>query len=171
MALPKILALDLATRLGWACGSPDGEPTYGSKLLPSTGPEIGRFGDAYDEWLLDMITLENPALVVFEAPFVSGTGNANTARKLMGLCWQTELACYRRQIRCMEHGNTSVKKLFAGSGRAEKHEMIAAAQRHGWNPKDDHAADALGLWACAVHEKAPKYSRLKLGALGAVRAA
>ncbi len=46
MALPKILALDLATRLGWACGSPDGEPHYGSKLLPSTGAEIGRFGDA-----------------------------------------------------------------------------------------------------------------------------
>ena len=171
MALPKILALDLATRLGWACGSPDGEPRYGTKVLPSTGEEIGRFADAYDEWLLDMITLESPALVVFEAPFVGGTGNANTARKLMGLCWQTEIACYRRQIRCMEHGNTSVKKMFAGNGRAEKGEMIAAAERMGWNPKNDHEADALGLWACAVHEKAPKYSRLKLGALGAGRAA
>lgn len=166
MALPKILALDLATRLGWACGSPDEEPHYGSKLLPSTGAEIGRFGDAYDQWILDMITLENPALVVFEAPFVSGTGNANTARKLMGLCWQTEIACYRRQIRCMEHNNSSVKKMFAGNGRAEKGEMIAAAQRLGWDPKDDNAADALGLWACAVHEKAPKYSRLTLGRLG-----
>lgn len=171
MALPKILALDLATRLGWACGSPDGEPQYGTKVLPSTGEEIGRFADAYDEWLLDMITLESPAMVVFEAPFLGGVRNANTSRKLMGLCWQTELACYRRQIRCFSHNNQSLKKDFAGSGRAEKVDVIAACRRHGWDPKDDNAADALGLWACAVHEKAPKYSRLKLGALGAGRAA
>ncbi len=103
---------------------------------------------------------------MFEAPFVSGTGNANTARKLMGLCWQTELACYRRQIRCMEHNNSSVKKMFAGSGKASKDDMIDAARRLGWDPKDDNAADALGLWACAVHEKAPRYSRLTLGRLG-----
>ncbi|WP_342163038.1 hypothetical protein [Methylobacterium sp. SD21] len=166
MALPKILTLDLATRLGWACGSPDAEPHYGSYRLPSTGNGIGRFGDAYDQWLLDMITLESPALVVFEAPFVSNTGNANTARKLMGLCWQTEIACYRRDVQCLEHGNNSIKKTFAGHGFASKGDMIAACQRFGWDPKDDNAADALALWACVVDVKAPRFSRLRLGPLG-----
>lgn len=167
MALPKILALDLGTSLGWACGSPEGEPRYGTKVLPSTGEDIGRFAYAYNEWLLDMITLESPALVVFEAPVLTGKTSLATARKLYGLAWHTEFACSLRQIRCMEHHLQSVKKFFAGNGRAEKPEMIAAAHRHGWDPKTHDAADALGLWACTVHEKAPQHGkRFALGALG-----
>ncbi|MER2263524.1 crossover junction endodeoxyribonuclease RuvC [Methylobacterium oxalidis] len=172
MALPKILALDLATRIGWACGAPDEEPVYGSHTLPSASASLGRFGDAYDQWLLDRLDFFRPGLVIFEAPFVSGTGNANTARKLMGLCWQTEIACYRRETQCLEHGNTSLKKFFTGNGRAEKADMMAACRRLGWNPKDDNAADALALWANAVHVKAPRHAaRFQLGALSSQRAA
>lgn len=167
MALPKILALDLATRLGWACGRPDGEPSYGTKVLPSTGEDIGRFAEAYNEWLLDMITLESPGLVVFEAPILAGQTTLTTARKLTGLAWHTEFVCRLREIRCAEHHLQSVKKFFAGSGRADKAAMIAAARRQGWDPKDDNAADALGLWACAVHQKCPQHAqRFMLGGLG-----
>lgn len=172
MALPKILALDLGTSLGWACGAPDGEPRYGTKVLPSTGEDIGRFAYAYNEWLLDMLTLESPGLVVFEAPVLTGKTSLATARKLYGLAWHTEFLCSIRQVRCMEHHLQSVKKFFSGNGRAEKPEMMAAARRQGWDPKSYDAADALGLWACAVHEKAPQHAgRFQLGALGSVRAA
>lgn len=172
MALPKILALDLATQIGFAVGAPDEEPIYGTKLLPSASAALGRFGDVYDQWILDQLDFHKPGLVVFEAPFISGTGNANTSRKLMGLCWQTEIACYRRDTMCLEHNNSSVKKFFTGNGRAEKADMIAAARRQGWNPKTSDEADALGLWACTVNEKAPQHAaRFKLGALGSVRAA
>jgi len=172
MALPKILALDLATRLGWAGGSPDGEPSYGTKVLPATGEDIGRFAQAYNEWLLDMITLESPALIVFEAPILAGKTTPATARKLMGLAWHTEFCCRLRDIRCAEHHLQSVKKFFAGHGNADKAAMIAAAQRQGWSPRDDNAADALGLWAATVHERAPRYAeRFKLGVLGTPRAA
>lgn len=168
----KILALDLATRLGWACGAPDSEPTYGTKVLPSTGEDIGRFAYAYNEWLTDTLTLEDPALVVFEAPILAGKTTPSTARKLMGLAWHTEFVCNIRGVRYMEHHLQSVKKFFTGNGRAEKHEMIAAAERQGWHPKDDNAADALGLWACAVHEKAPQFAdRFKMGGLARASAA
>lgn len=167
MALPKILALDLATKVGWACGRPGEEPGYGTKVLPSTGEDIGRFAEAFNEWLLDMITLEDPGLVVFEAPILAGTTQAATARKLMGLAWHTEFVCRLRDVRCAEHHLQSVKKFFAGNGRADKAAMIAAAQRQGWSPKDDNASDALGLWACAVHQKCPQHAqRFMLGALG-----
>lgn len=172
MALPKILTLDLATRTGWCCGAPDQAPRYGTKVLPSTGEDIGRFAYAYNEWLLDMITLEDPALVVFEAPVLTGKTSLTTARKLYGLAWHTEFACSMRQVRCAEHHLQSVKKFFAGSGNATKDDMIAAARRLGFDPKDDNAADAIGLWCCTVHERAPQHAaRFKLGALGAVRAA
>lgn len=172
MALPKILALDLATRTGWCVGAPDEDPRYGTKVLPSTGEDIGRFAYAFNEWLLDMITLESPALIVFEAPILAGKTNLNTARKLTGLAWHTEFVANHRQVRCAEHHLQSVKKFFAGSGRADKAEMIAAARRLGFDPKDDNAADAIGLWCCTVHERAPQHAaRFKLGALGSVRAA
>lgn len=171
MALPKILALDLATKVGFAVGAPDAEPVYGTKVLPSTGEDIGRFARACDEWLLDMLTLESPKLVVFEAPIIAGTTAAATARKLMGLAWHTEYVCHLRQVQVWEHHLQSVKKFFAGSGRADKRDMIAAAERQGWHPKDDNAADALGLWACAVHAKAPRHAeRFKLGTLARVPA-
>ena len=40
MTLPKILALDLATRLGWAVGSPDEEPRYVFFFQQKTAYEI-----------------------------------------------------------------------------------------------------------------------------------
>lgn len=167
MALPRILTLDLATRTGWCCGSPDESPRYGTKVLPSTGEDIGRFAAAYNEWLLDMIALENPGLVVFEAPILAGKTNLTTARKLTGLAWHTEFVCNLRQIRCAEHHLQQVKKFFTGNGRADKDDMVAAARRLGFDPKDDNAADAIGLWCCTVHERAPQHAaRFKLGALG-----
>jgi Holliday junction resolvasome RuvABC endonuclease subunit len=169
MALPKILFLDLATRAGWCVGAPDETPRYGTKVLPSTGEDIGRFAAAYNEWLLDMITLESPGLVVFEAPILAGRTNLTTARKLTGLAWHTEFVCNLRQVRVREHHLQSIKKMFAGSGRADKDAMIAAARRLGFDPKDDNQADALGGWCCTVHERAPHHSRLKMGALGAAR--
>ena len=168
----KILALDLATSIGFACGAPDSEPAYGTKVLPSTGEDIGRFAYAYNEWLTDMLTIEDPVLVVFEAPILAGKTNPSTTRKLMGLAWHTEFVCNVRQVRYMEHHLQSVKKFFAGSGRADKADMMAAARRQGWNPKSFDAADALGLWACAVHEKAPQFAeRFKTGALSLAGAA
>lgn len=165
----SILALDLATQLGFAVGMPGSEPRYGTKVLPSTGEDIGRFGHAYDEWLSDMITLENPGLVVFEAPILAGQTTITTARKLGGLAWHTEFVCHRREVRCAEHHLQSVKKFFAGNGRASKEDMIAAARRQGWDPKTDDAADALGLWSCAVHQVAPQHAeRFKVGALSRV---
>ncbi len=172
MALPKILFLDLATRCGWCCGAPDQTPRYGTKVLPSTGEDIGRFAYAYNEWLLDMITLENPGLVVFEAPILAGKTTPATARKLMGLAWHTEFVCNLRQIRCAEDHLQSIKKFFAGNGRAEKEDMIAAARRLGFDPKDDNQADAIGGWCHTVHERAPQHAgRFKLGALSSARAA
>lgn len=163
----KILALDLGTAVGWACGAPDGEPTYGTKILPSTGEDIGRFAEAFNEWLIDMLTLEEPGLVVFEAPVLTGRTSLAAARKLYGLAWHTEFGCRLRQVQCLEHHLQSVKKFFAGNGRAEKQDMMAAARRLGWEPKSFDAADALGLWACAVHQRAPQHAaRFKLGALG-----
>lgn len=167
-----VLTLDLASRLGWTCGAPDGEPRYGTKVLPATGEDIGRFAEAYNTWLLDMITLENPVLVVFEAPILAGQTTLATARKLTGLAWHTEFVCRLREVRCKEAHLQSVKKFFAGSGRADKQAMIEAARRHGWAPKTSDEADALGLWAYTIHEEWPRHAgRFQMGGLAQAGAA
>lgn len=167
--MKKVLALDLATRTGWAVGQIEGEPVYGTHLLPETGSDIGSFLLAFDQWLHDMLTVHAPTLVVFEAPILAGRTQLATVRKLACLAGHTEFVCAGRQTRRMEADLQTVKKFFAGHGRADKAAMIAMARRYGWFPKDDNAADALGLWSYAVFcvDRGTGSRRFYLGALGA----
>lgn len=166
----RILGLDLATSVGFAVGDPEnGEPRFGTHRLPSTGDDIGRFLHAFDYVLSDIITLENPTNVVFEAPILATRTTISTARKLMCLAGHTELVCLRRSISCRECHLQTVKKFFTGSGRADKAAMIEAAKRHGWLVEDDNAADALAVWALAVHSVSPGAGRrFQAGQLGAM---
>lgn len=166
-----ILALDLATATGWACGAPGDNPRFGTKRMPQTGDEIGRFLVHFEDWLNDFLTVESPRLVVFEAPILRrGPSNPVVARKLMGLANCTETICYRRDIICRQAHLATVKKSFAGSGRADKAEMILAARRWGWDVENDNEADALGLWVEAVKHVAPQVHRRRFG-MGALQAA
>jgi crossover junction endodeoxyribonuclease RuvC len=147
----RILALDLSSRVGWACGPVDGEPHFGVKVIGKPGESIGKFASLFDDWLADLITSEEPTIIVFESPILPRATRPETARKLMGLAWHTELVAHRREIECREVQIQSVKKFFAGNGRAGKAEMIAAARRRGWKVTDDNIADALGMWALSIH--------------------
>lgn len=153
----KILALDIATRTGWACGAVGGEPRWG--LATFLHSDVGAFASAYDHWLSDMITVEQPDLLVFEAPILPRQTTIATARKLMGLAFLTELIAFRRSLACREVSIQTVKKFFAGHGHAPKAEMINAARRQGWNVKDDNEADALGVWAIAAHARGRSLER------------
>lgn len=166
----KILALDLATKTGWCVGEHDAEPNFGTYALPKTDDDIGRFLVAFEDWLVGMMALEDPELVVFEAPIFLGGRNSNimTARKLMGLANQTEVVCYRRGVTCREGHLQKVKKFFAGHGRAEKADMIAAARRFGFAVTDDNQADSVGLWCFTVHSRfLDQRHRWSLGQMGA----
>jgi crossover junction endodeoxyribonuclease RuvC len=155
----SIAFLDLATNIGVAVGPPNGDPRFWTKTLPSTGPEIGKFLAAYDEWLNDLITVEGPAIVAYEAPIMAAGKTAiSTARKLMGLASHTELVCHRRSIFVFEANLMTVKKQFAGSGKAQKEDMIHTANRYGWKVRTEHEADACGGWAFTVTCKAPRHA-------------
>ena len=161
--------LDLATNVGVAVGQPSSDPRFWTHTLPSTGDDIGRFARAYDEWLHDFITVEQPALVAFEAPILSaGKTSISTARKLTGLAWHTEFVCGARQVAYFEANLMTIKKRVAGSGKAQKDDMIAVARRYGWQVRTEHEADACAGWAFTVECKAPAHAwRFKGGPLAA----
>lgn len=174
-----ILALDLATATGWAALTAlDAEPDFGTFRVAGRGVSIGAFGVSYREWLGGMIDLIQPQLIGFEAPFVSaGVANADTARKLMGLAWETEVVCEERRrgdarfrhLRVVEANNSTIRKWMTGHGRygssAEgKRQMILACQQRGWRPANDNEADALGQLAYLCHCYAPdsRHARAQL---------
>lgn len=165
-----ILSLDLATQTGWCAGSGEQLPELGTVKMPETGEDIGEFGYFFEEWLKRHLLEIQPTIVTFEAPLLPhakidrDTGRLiqapttdATQTKLKGLKWATEVICKRSGIECAEAWGSTVKKGLAGSGRAQKTDMMAAAKKCGLNPKTFDEADAFGVWIVSVRAYAKHY--------------
>lgn len=152
-----ILALDTATVTGWALGSLDCEPESGHMRLPKTGDDIGRFINAYRDWLREMIRRHEPTELVFEAALLSPGKftNAQTIRKLNGLAAMTESVASECGLRCSEGNLSTIRKHFVGQGRAPKEapdgrkwfktQVMERCEAKGWSPDNDDEGDALAL--------------------------
>jgi crossover junction endodeoxyribonuclease RuvC len=158
---PRILALDLASRSGWACGYPyDRVPRSGSIRFTKLGASLGAIYCHCREWLDDFIFAHDPDqredvdLIVFEAPMapihMASLTNAHTIRLLIGLCAVVEEFAFANRIDVREAKVSDVRRHFIGAGRFKRPEAKAATietcHRLGWAPADDNAADALALW-------------------------
>lgn len=146
------LSLDVASKTGWAYGSPGEAPQHGVFTLPSTGDDLGRFGVTFLQWLTAKIQQLRPREIVFEAPILPRQTNINTTRKLHGLALLVELACSLEAVPCSEISNSEWRRQFLGPYYPPKptrddlkRAVIAACRAMGWNPSSDDDADALGL--------------------------
>ena len=164
MTEPRVLALDVATTTGFAIGplQPSrtavevaaghvfARPVSGEKALP-TGLGIGPTMARFVAWLHDLICVERPGIVVFEAPFVRGK---DATRLLFGLSAAVEMVVADEQVsRVYEVDAPTVRKHFCANGRATKADVLAACAALGWDisGKRDNEADALAVYdyACA----------------------
>lgn len=154
------LALDLATQTGFCIGAADtGEvPTLGHVRMPSTGPDVGQFLCAWQDWLEPKVREVGPTLVIFEAPILPAQTQMATTRKLQGMAGVTEMVCHRAGIEVAEVATSQVKKSLTGSGRADKADMIAAARHYGFDPQTSDEADAFGIWLCALRLRHPTHA-------------
>ena len=167
-----VLALDLATTTGWAYGNPeDGlSPTilestsrvapppysYGSKIIGRSAWPDGRIFDAAETYLNDLITIHNPSVLVYEAPFVGKSEKLAVPFRLLNLAGLAEKLGYQREIARVFSANVStVRKHFIGHGRLPggeaKDAVIARCKAIGWDPKTEDAADALAVLDYAIH--------------------
>lgn len=155
-----IMALDLATQTGFCIGPADtGEiPTLGHVRMPSTGPDVGRFLCAWQDWLDPWVREVEPSQIVFEAPILPAQTQMATTRKLQGMAGVTEMVGHRLGIEVAEVTTSQVKKALTGSGRAEKADMMAAARHYGFNPQTSDEADAFGIWLCALRLRHPAHA-------------
>lgn len=151
------LGLDLATCTGFCFGAPDtGEPpTIGHVLMPKTGPDVGAFLVAYEEWLAAKVREVEPSLIIFEAPILAANTTIHVTRKLQGMAGVTEMIAHRQRLEVAEITTSQVKKALTGSGKADKADMVRAARHYGFNPAVPDEADAFGVWLCAVRLRFP----------------
>lgn len=165
MTLPTgdILALDLATRFGWAEGPIGGVPRYGSERFAPAGADRAAVLAGAVRFFQRRFMAFRPAAVVFEAPlppsFMRGHTNFNTSRTLLALPGIIEALCSINGIhRCEEAKVSDIRRFFIGGnprGEEGKKQTIAKLVGMGFEPQDDNAADALALWhyACAKYRE------------------
>lgn len=154
--MTRVLAIDCGTTSGAACDvGEEGRPAfftwYGARWS-----EPGRFGARlhnFDEWASDLISLNAPDVLAFEAPLmIGGPGgstrvtNHDTVRLLYGLAAECERIAHRHSLRCIEVGIQSAKKHFVGTARAEKRDVMFRAHQLGWGVRNEHEADAAAVW-------------------------
>lgn len=168
-----LLGLDLATQSGFCYGRPDTVPHAGSVKAPSSGKELGIFGEFYWNYfwtlldgLADRLEGDEGIIITYEAPILPGQTNLATTRKLhgLGLLLETVSALHPAPTAIFETHLASIKKELAGKGDAQKTEMVLAARRCGIKLPDGteafDAADAFAAWLIAQRKFAPAHNRL-----------
>lgn len=158
----NVLALDLATRTGWALfengAEESGHETFDVRRGESPGMRFVRFNRWLDDFLLRPVGEDLRArvdLIVYEQTLPSAPGAL--AREIeTGFATRVQEFCARYDI---EHQAplypAQLKKWTTGHGNAKKPAMLEAVARR-WRRVDDHnEADAIALLHYALDVLVP----------------
>lgn len=151
-----VLALDLATVTGWACGAPDARPVHGSVVLRGQD-RCARYAALMD-WLWDAQKVHGFVRVVAEAP-----GNYRSRDALIqaiGLAEHAAFWCWDRSIPFRLEPSATSRKAVIGRGTfpigAAKDAVAQWCRGEGYTPGDDNAADAILIWHHATGYRAQR---------------
>lgn len=142
----KILALDIATKTGWATSTSSGIWDFKLKRGESEGMKVVRFKSRLEE----MIKLEEINLIVYERPAGLHASSVIAASKFIGVM---EEVCERLSINYSGYSAKEIKLHATGKGNCNKEKMIESAKIKFSNTEiiDDNHADAL--WLLNMTEK------------------
>jgi len=139
MSKSKILALDIATKTGWATNTSSG--TW--ELKPNRGESEGMRVVRFKAKVKEIITLEGIHLVVYERPAGMHKSSIMVASEMVGVLKDL---CEGLKINYASYSASEIKKFATGKGNANKEAMVSAAVKHFSIPiMDDNHADALWL--------------------------
>jgi hypothetical protein len=175
-----ILALDLATVTGWACGNP-GEQAQSGTLRFGRGGNAshGQIAAEAIAWFIEFLSEMKPGIIAYEQPlppnFIGGKTTLNTGMVLMGLPFLLEGIAYKLGMYDVRPQRVSdIRTFFLGSNTIKsadaKQLTFERCQRLGFHPQDTNEADALALWCyqCAIvnpelaHKLTPLFGGAKL---------
>ena len=160
---PLILALDIATKTGWAGGKPSGTPISGSiRFGDSTSEPDEVFAKAIKWFSMFLQSLRErgqlPDTLIVEAMLPPTAMKEQTSRtvrdRLAGLHGCFLGIARLRGIGEITQANVgNVRAHFIGDRRCRreqaKRETLLQCKVQGWDVVDDNAADACALWSYA----------------------
>lgn len=147
----RILALDLGSSCGWAFLDTSAPATVESgtqQFALQRGDSPGMRYIAFRAWLVRIGEQAVPEVVVYEQNFRRGGAATEIAA---GFSTRVQEYCAERRLECTSVNVATLKKRYAGSGRADK-AALAAAMAVRWGCRDLNAgdeADALAVLAWA----------------------
>jgi len=140
----QFLALDLASKTGWAHSNGNG----GVIDLRNKQKDWGLMGHRFNYELRELLQQCPTDKIVCELPPNRLLGAARMI--LLGLHWQARAIAFEHVIPFENVAVPTLKKWATGSGKATKQEMVDAANAlWGLEPQDDNHADAMLLCAYA----------------------
>jgi hypothetical protein len=149
----RVLAFDLATTTGWASGQIGGQPVSGSKRLAPPGSDHDLVFANMLRFAKELIEVEQPDRVVFEAPIASmirGKTTIHTVELLIGLPAVLQATTNLLGVSVRQASISEVRSHFIGTHRLKSDEakaaVMARCRQLGWTFVDNNAADALALW-------------------------
>jgi Holliday junction resolvasome RuvABC endonuclease subunit len=153
----NLLALDLATRCGWALLEngrlESGTDTFDVKRGESPGTRYLRFNRWLDEFALHPSAgLPRVELIVFEQAHQRGGAATEVAA---GFSTRVMEFCAKHGIEHASVHTASLKKWTTGKGNADKAAMLEAVARRWKRVDTDDEADAVALLYYALAELVP----------------
>lgn len=151
MSMP-VLALDLATKTGWALLDRNGRTESGvQEFQLKRGESKGMRFLRFRKWMKDMLSLgelgsqyskEVPGLVIYEMAHHRG---GDATELCVGLVTNVLADAAQHGLEHMSVHSATLKKFATGSGKSSKEEMILKAKEMypGVELLDDNHADAL----------------------------
>jgi len=153
----NLLALDLATRCGWALLEngrlESGTDTFDVKRGESPGTRYLRFNRWLNEFALHPSAgLPRVELIVFEQSHHRGGAATEVAA---GFSTRVLEFCAAHGIEHASVHTATLKKWTTGKGNADKAAMLEAVARRWRRVDDDNEADAIALLYYALAELVP----------------
>jgi Holliday junction resolvasome RuvABC endonuclease subunit len=146
----SVLAIDAATRTGWAHLDIDGSIMSGCERFSDAGGQHGLTFRSYELWLDQAINELAPSLIAYEAP---GRTMSNAAMKLLGGFYGvTMLIAHKKRLAVHLVAPAEVKKAVTGKGNAGKSEVMAAVRALGYDVDNADQADAVAILLTSVKQ-------------------
>ena len=148
-----ILALDLATKTGWALRLASGQIISGTvSFRPSRYDGGGIRYLRFRRWL-DSMAADAAGIGVVHYEEIRRHLSTDAAHVHGGLLATLTSWCEQRSIAYQGAPVGTIKRYITGKGNAGKQAVIAAVRERGFSPADDNEADAIAilLWAIDTH--------------------
>jgi Holliday junction resolvasome RuvABC endonuclease subunit len=143
----KILALDMATKTGWALKEGNQIISGVQDFSKQRGESPGMIFLKFRAWLKNF--KRDRLLVVIEQTHHRGGAATDLCA---GLKAEAQAFAAENGFEITPVHSATLKKWTCGHGKADKDAMIKKARELGFNPKDDNEADAIHLLRYAIKE-------------------